>query len=483
MTGTPISLAVIGAGPAGYSAAFRAADLGMSVTLIDPAARPGGVCLHRGCIPSKALLHAAGLLNNAREAEAIGIVFGEPTINLAALRAWTSSVVDKLTTGLDHLGRRRGIRYLQGRARFLDPHRLLVTTPSRTDETVSCAYAIVATGSEPIPLPLAPASPRIMDSTAALALADIPSSLLVVGGGYIGLELGQVYAALGSRVSMVDMLPALLPGADRDLVERLFARLRRSFETIRLGTRVTDMTETADGIRVTFNGEPADPHEQTFDRVLISIGRKPSSAGLGLENTAARINEKGFIEIDAQRRTAEPSLFAIGDVAGPPMLAHKGTAEARVAVDAIAGLKTAFEPAAIPAVVFTDPEIAWCGLTETEARGRGQEVHVAAFPWSASGRVATLGRDDGLSKLILEPETHRVLGVALVGPGAGELIAEGTLAIEMGAVAEDLALTIHAHPTLSETLMEAAEAAGGKALHFLGRKSGGAIRSRAADPS
>jgi dihydrolipoamide dehydrogenase len=464
------TLAVIGAGPAGYPAAFHAADLGMNVTLIDTEKNPGGVCLYRGCIPSKALLHAAALIGETRDAAEMGLTFAAPEIDLEKLRGWKQGVVDKLTGGLGALSKGRRISFIQGRAAFVDAHTLEVAVAGGGTQKVSFDYAIVATGSEPVRIPIAPDSPRVMDSTGALALEDIPKTMLVVGGGYIGLELGQVYAALGSRVSVVEMMPGLLPGADRELVKVLEPRLRKQFERIMTATRVTAMEDNGEGVRVGFEGDHAGDGQAVFDRVLVSVGRRPTAGGLGLENTRVQVDAKGFVVVDAQRRTAEPSVFAVGDVAGQPMLAHKGTAEARVAVDAIAGRKTVFDPAAIPAVVFTDPELAWCGLTTTEAEARGVEVETASFPWAASGRATTLGRGDGVTRLLLEPATGRVLGVGMTGHGAGELIAEGVLAIEMGAVAEDLACTIHPHPTLSETVMEAAEAFEGQSTHFMSRK-------------
>lgn len=465
-------LAVIGAGPGGYPAAFLAADLGLQVTLIDPDPRPGGVCLYRGCIPSKALLHVARLLGEAREAAAWGVQFGEPQIDLDQLRAWKESVVNQLTSGTGQLARQRKINYLQGRATFLDAHTLTVEKVDGDQETLTFQHAILATGSRPATIPgLALDSERVMDSTSALELKDVPNRLLVIGGGYIGLELGTVYAALGSRVSVVEMLPGLLPGADRDLVRVLAKRLEGLFHAIILNTTVAEMREVADGIQVRFKGE-GKPVEQVFDRVLVSVGRKPNSAGLGLENTRVQLDSRGFVPVDEQRRTAEPTIYAVGDVAGEPMLAHKATHEGRIAAQAIAGQKVAYEPQAVPAVVFTDPEVAWCGLTETQAKEQGRAVQVARFPWGASGRAVTLGRTDGLTKLLLDPETERVLGVGIVGSGAGEMIAEGVLAVEMAALASDLELSIHPHPTLSETVMEAAATFFGQATHIYRPKRG-----------
>jgi dihydrolipoamide dehydrogenase len=459
-------LAVIGGGPGGYAAAFHAADLGLAPLLIDPQPDPGGVCLYHGCIPSKALLHVAKRIEEARAVSAWGVRFGEPEIDLERLRAAKDEVVATLTRGLGQLRDRRHVEHLRGRARFDGPRALSVETASGETRRVRFEQAIVATGSQPARVRGFPAGePRLWDSTRALALDCLPARLLVVGGGYIGLELGQVYAALGSRVSVVEMTASILPGVDADLVRPLAARLARTFETVMTETTVTRLEPEAQGLRATLEGRTRE--SQQFDRVLVAVGRRPALGELGLETTAVGVGRDGFIEVDRQRRTAEPSIYAIGDATGEPLLAHKATAEGRVAVEAIAGRPVAFEPAAIPAVVFTDPEIAWCGLSESEAGRRGRRVAISRFPWAASGRARTLGRDDGLTKLVLDPETERVLGVGLVGPGAGELIGEATLAVEMAALARDLALTIHPHPTLSETLMEAAEAASGHATHVL----------------
>jgi len=455
-----MNIAVVGAGPGGYAAAFLAADLGMNVTLIDPETNPGGVCLYRGCIPSKALLHVAKLIEEAHQAKNWGIEYSEPRIDLAGLRSWKEGVVAKLTGGLGVLSKQRKVRYVQGRASFENSTTLKVTKPDKTEETLSFDRIILATGSRPAIVPtLKLDSPRMMDSTGALNLADIPSTLLVVGGGYIGLELGSVYAALGTKVTVVEMLPTLLTGADRDLVAPLEKRLRKSFHSILLNTTVTAAKEEGNGIRVSFEGADVKPEEksQVFDRVLVSVGRKPNSEIAGLDKTAVKVIARGFIEVNPQMQTADPAIYAIGDVAGEPMLAHKAMHEGRTAAEHIAGHKVAFEPNAIPAVVFTDPEIAWCGLTEIEAQKAGREVKVAKFPWAASGRALTLDRIEGMTKLIIDPKTERVLGMGIVGAGAGELIAEGCLAVEMAAVAKDVALTIHPHPTLSETVMESAE--------------------------
>ncbi|MGE3840410.1 MAG: dihydrolipoyl dehydrogenase [Vicinamibacterales bacterium] len=465
MTDISVNVAVLGAGPGGYAAAFLAADLGLRVALIDEEANPGGVCSYRGCIPSKALLHIAKLVDEARHASAWGIEFGAPKIDLDQLRGFKNSVVQRLTGGTGQLVRHRKITYVQGRATISDANSFSVTT--REGQTrVSFEHGILATGSRPAVVPGLPTgSARVLDSTSALELDVVPGRLLVIGGGYIGLELGTVYAALGSRVSVVEMLPGLLPGADRDMVAILAKRIETLCERVLLSTKVVDVKEDAEGLLVTFESADGSRSSERFDRVLVAVGRKPNSQIPGLDRTRVRVDAKGFIEVDAQRRTHEPSLFAIGDVAGEPMLAHKASAEGRVAAETIAGKKVVFDPVAIPAVVFTDPELAWCGLTEQQALDQKIEVKIAKFPWGASGRSLTLDRTDGLTKLLIDPKTERILGVGLVGPGAGELIAEGVLAVEMAAVATDLGLSIHPHPTLSETVMEAAHVFHGDATH------------------
>jgi dihydrolipoamide dehydrogenase len=461
---------IIGAGPGGYAAAFYAADIGMQVTLVDPAVNPGGVCLYRGCIPSKALLHVADVLNEARHAEAWGVAFGTPKIDVDRLRAFKTKVVNQLTGGLGQLSKQRKITYIQGTAAFRDPRTLEIMREGQSGtDTLTFEHAIIATGSRPATVPgLSIDSPRLMDSTSALEIPDIPKSLLVVGGGYIGLELGSVYAALGTRVTVVEMTGGLLPGADRDLVNILARRIESICEAVLLNTKVVGIKTTKDALTVTLDGEglgAGAAKERTFDRVLVSVGRRPNSAVAGLDRTKVKVNPRGFIEVDGARRTAESSIYAIGDVVGEPMLAHKASHEARVAVESIAGERVAFEPLAIPAVVFTDPELAWCGLTENEAKQQNRDVTVARFPWAASGRALTLDRTDGMTKLVLDPKTERVLGVGIVGPGAGELIAEGVLAVEMGANATDVRMSIHPHPTLSETIMESAEVFFGQATH------------------
>ncbi len=459
-------LLVIGAGPGGYAAAFYAADLGMEVTLVDTELNPGGVCLYRGCIPSKALLHAAKVVSESRDAGEFGITFSEPRIDVDKLRGWKNDIVAKLTGGLGLLTKQRKITFIQGKAAFVDSSTVKVQKTGGPSQNIRFEHAILATGSRPVTLPNLPDSPLVLNSTTALELQNIPSSLLVVGGGYIGLELGTVYTELGSEVSVVEMTQGLLPGADRDLVTVLEKRLKAIFKSIMLGTKVAKVEAGPKGVKVTFETTDGKTSQQTYDKILVSIGRKPNSNDLGLEKTKVKITPKDFVQVDLQRRTTDPAIFAIGDIAGEPMLAHKASHEGRVAVDAIAGKKTAFEPKAIPAVVFTDPEIAWCGLTETQARQENRAIAVAKFPWGASGRAMTLNRTDGLTKLILDTDTQRVLGVAIVGPGAGELIAEGVLAVEMGSIAEDIKLAIHPHPTTSETIMEAAESFFGHATHI-----------------
>lgn len=466
MTDKKKKLAVVGAGPGGYAAAFLAADLGLDVTLIDDAPNPGGVCLYRGCIPSKALLHVAKVIDESRQASAWGVEFTKPKIDVEKLRAWKASVVTKLTGGLGQLTKQRKIRYLQGRASFVNSRTLQIEATKGGHEEHGFDNVILATGSRPSVIPsLSLDSPRVMSSTGALDLANIPKTLLVIGGGYIGLEMGTAYAALGSRVSVVEMLPGLLPGADRDLVSVLARRLESEFHSIQLSSRVVEMKVKGKGIEVRLEGEKIEEPVQSFEKVLVAVGRQPNSDIPGLDKTRVVVDERGFIQVDGQRRTTDPAVYAIGDVVGEPMLAHKASHEGRVAAEAVAGEKSVFEPRAIPAVVFTDPEIAWCGLSETEAKEKRVPVKVCRFPWAASGRAMTLGRTDGLTKLLIDPATERVLGAGIVGPGAGELIAEMVLAIEMAAVVTDVKMSIHPHPTLSETLMESAEVFFGQATH------------------
>jgi dihydrolipoamide dehydrogenase len=465
MADTQYDVAVIGGGPGGYAAAFQAADLGLRTALIDQDPQLGGVCLLRGCIPSKALLHAARLITEAEEAQAWGIQFGKPRLDLEALRQRVkTAIIGKLTKGVQTLASSRKVDVIHARATFQNATTLTLSGPKPRE--LSFAHAILATGSRPsIPASLKIDDARVMDSTSALELPDIPTRLLVIGGGYIGLELGTVYQALGSEVTLVEALPRLLTGVDPDLVRPLQQRMQRRFKSIRLDTKIEKLEARKDGIAATMTGQAGNTTE-VFDRVLVAVGRRPNSEQLGLEQTKVAVSPQGFVQVDRQRRTAEPTIFAIGDVAGEPMLAHKATHEGLIAARVIAGQHAAFDAAAIPAVVFTDPEIAWCGLTEEAAKGSGQAVTIARFPWAASGRATTLGRNDGVSKLVLDPESGRILGVGICGVGAGELIAEGVLAVEMGAVAEDMAASIHAHPTLSETLMEAAESFHGQPTHI-----------------
>jgi dihydrolipoamide dehydrogenase len=464
----PVQLVVVGAGPGGYAAAFLGADLGLTTALVDPEPNPGGVCVYRGCIPSKALLHVARLIEESRQSKAWGVEFTEPKIDLAKLRAYKDKVVGRLTGGTGLLAKHRKVQYHRGLAEIVGPNELRIKGADGSDQSLKFEHAILATGSFPTkPASLAIDDPRVMDSTAALDLPEIPKSLLVVGGGYIGLELGTVYAALGTAVTVVEMTAGLLPGVDRDLVDILSRRIHEKMKAVRLETRVVSLKAEAKGIRVVLEGEDlsAGEREQPYDRVLVAVGRRPASAIPGLDRTRVRVNDRGFVTVDEQMRTDEPSIFAIGDLVGEPMLAHKASHQGRTAAEVIAGEHVAFQPHAIPAVVFTDPEIAWCGLTETQAKAGGRAVTIAKFPWGAAARAITLDRPDGLTKLVLDPSTERILGVGVVGTGAGELIAEGVLAVEMGANATDLKLSIHAHPTLSETLMESAEVFFGQATH------------------
>ncbi len=458
---------VIGAGPGGYAAAFLAADLGMEVTLIDKEKNPGGVCLYRGCIPSKALLHVAKLISEAEEAKNWGVEFSKPKIDLNKLRDWKNSVVAKLTGGLGILSKQRKINYISGSARFMNSTTLKVEKTDGSSTELMFEKVIIATGSVIATIPaLNLKSKRVLNSTTALDLPEIPKSLLVIGGGYIGLELGSVYNSLGTKVSVVEMTPGILPGADRDLVSFLAKRIERKFDKIMLNSKVLELKEADNSIVVKIQSADGNISEQSYDYVLMSIGRRPETNGLGLENTKVTVNQRGWINVNEQLQTTDPNIYAIGDIVGEPMLAHKASHEGRVAVEAIAGHKVAFEPKAIPAVVFTDPEIAWAGLTENQAKEKNIKYEVAKFPWAASGRATTLDRSDGVTKLLIDPADQRILGVGICGPGAGELIAEGVLAIEMGANATDLKLTIHPHPTLSETVMEAAEVFFGQSTHM-----------------
>jgi dihydrolipoamide dehydrogenase len=452
-----VPLVVLGGGPGGYAAAFLAADLGMEVAIIERDERLGGTCLLRGCIPSKALLHVGRVLAESREMEDWGIHFQKPAIDIDALRARKDKVIATLTGGLATLARRRNVTLLRGTARFTGSTKLEVAGADGGSTTVSFDHCILASGSRPARIPAFDiGSERVMDSTGALELRDVPESLLVIGGGYIGLEMGTVYAELGSQVSVVELTDTLLPGADRDLVKPLQQRLEKLFTAIHMRTKVVTLEAAGEAVTVQFEG-PDGPFTKTFSRVLVAVGRRPNSDGLGLENTGVVIDTKGFVEVDDRQRTADPHILAIGDVCGDPMLAHRASHQGKVAVEYLHGEPAVFAPRAIPAVVFTDPEIAWAGLTESEAAAAGRAVEVSRYPWAASGRAHALGRTDGLTKILVDPETDTVLGVGIVGSGAGELIAEGTLAIEMGCAARDLVDTIHPHPTLGETVAFSAE--------------------------
>jgi dihydrolipoamide dehydrogenase len=458
-------LLVIGSGPGGYAAAFRAADLGLDVTMVDTALRPGGVCLYKGCIPSKTFLFLSELIHDAHRAESMGITFGKPQIDLEVLRSWKGRVIDQMAGGLESLNDRRGVQLLQGRAEFESSNSVRLY-----ESEVSHIKFIIATGSFPTPFPAKEfkTGSRIMSSTGALALADIPESILVLGGGYVGLELGTVYAALGSRVSLVELEDRLLLGVDQDLIQPLHTRLESVFENISLDTKVISMEEHANGVDVVLEGN-VEQTEQTFDRVLVAIGRRPSTRNLGLENTRVELDDGGFIVVDEQQRTSDPRIFAVGDVVGGYMLAHKATREGKVAAEVIAGQPSAFDVRAIPAVVYTDPQVAWCGLTEEQARKEKIKIEVQRFPWKFSGRATTMGAPEGLTKIIVDPDSQRILGVGITGRNTEGLIAEGVLAIEMGALAEDMALSMHPHPTLSETEGEAAEIFLGSATHILNK--------------
>jgi dihydrolipoamide dehydrogenase len=462
-------IVVVGAGPGGYAAAFYAADKGRKVILVEQETRLGGVCLNRGCIPSKALLQAAKLISEARESARRGIAFGEPKIDLDKMRAWKNSILDKLGAGVASIALKRGVSILQGRGYFEDSKTLRVET-AEGQKFFTYDKVIIAVGSKSaMPAAFDLGNPRIMTSRAALDIPEVPENLLIIGGGYIGMELGTVYATLGSKIVLVEALPQILTGADADLVRPVMRYAEKAFKEVRLNTRVSSMATHGKEIKVDCetNGQT---REELYDRVLLAVGRAPNCDDLGLENTRVTRDEKGFIKVNTSQETTDPNILAIGDVAGGALLAHKAAREARVAVEVICGESSVFQSVTIPAVIFTDPEIAWCGLTEAEAKEKGIQVEVAKFPWAASGRALTFDRTDGLTKLLVEPETERVLGVGIVGHGAGELISEGVLAIEMGATAQDLAEAIHPHPTMSETLMEAAEVFYGHSTHTFVRK-------------
>ncbi len=449
---------VLGSGPGGYTAAFRAADLGKKVVLIERYATLGGVCLNVGCIPSKALLHTAKVITEAEETSHHGVSFGKPKIDLDQLRNWKANdVVGKLTGGLAQMAKQREVTTVVGVGKFTSPNQIAVTSDDGKVTTIGFENAIIAAGSQATKFPGAPEDDRIMDSTGALELADIPKRMLVVGGGIIGLEMGTVYDALGSKVSVVEFMDGLITGCDRDLVRPLQKRMEKRFEKIMLSTKVAKIEAKKDGIHVSFEGENAPSGVEVYDRVLVAIGRRPNGKNIGAENAGVAVDDRGFIAVDKQMRTNVPHIFAIGDIVGQPMLAHKATHEGKVAAEVIAGHKVEFQALCIPSVAYTDPEVAWAGITETEAKEKGIAIEKASFPWAASGRALSVARTEGTTKLIFDKETHRVIGAGIVGVNAGELLAEAVLAIEMGADAHDLGLTIHAHPTLSETVCFAAE--------------------------
>jgi len=450
---------VLGAGPGGYTAAFRAADLGKKVVLIERYPSLGGVCLNVGCIPSKALLHVAKIISEAEEVSHHGVSFGNPKIDIDQIRAWKESVVTKLTGGLGVLAKQRNIQVIRGVGKFIAPHHIRVET-AEGGVTVTFDSAIIAAGSQAVKIPTFPVDPRVIDSTGALQLADVPKRMLVIGGGIIGLEMATVYHALGAKITVVERGPQLMPGADPDIVKPLLRRIEKRYEAILLNTSVAALEAKKDGILATFGGENA-PAPQLYDRVLVAVGRSPNGKLIGAENAGIRISDQGFIPVDKQQRTNIPHIFAIGDIVGQPMLAHKASHEGKVAAEVIAGHKAAFDPSTIPSVAYTDPEVAWMGLTETEAKAQGIAYEKASFPWAASGRALSIGRDEGITKLIVDKESRRILGAGIVGSNAGELIAEAVLALEMGADAQDIGMTIHPHPTLSETLGFAAEMAEG----------------------
>jgi dihydrolipoamide dehydrogenase len=456
------NLVVLGGGPGGYAAAFLAADKGMVVTLIDAGKKPGGVCLHRGCIPSKALLHIGHLINETKEAKTWGIDFGEPKIDLDIIRKRKNQIIDKMATGLAQLCNQRKVEFVSGKGVFKDSQTIEVN-----EKLYPFDHCILATGSCPIQ-PFENDS-NLIDSTGALDLISVPEKMLVIGGGYIGLEIGSVYTALGSQVTLVEIMDGLLTGVDRDLVRPLRHRIKNQFKEVHLSTKVVEIKQVESKTHVTIENESG-TKQKVFDRVLVSVGRAPNTDGIGLEKTQVKLNKKGFVIADSQQKTSDPNISAIGDVIGGAMLAHKAAHEAKVAVEVIDGESSNFNNRVIPAVVFTDPEIAWAGLTETEAKTQGKEISIAKFPWGASGRAQTLGRGEGMTKLIIDPISEKIIGVGLTGRGAGELIAEGVLAIETGTKAKELALSIHPHPTLSETLMEAADVFYGTATHIYKRK-------------
>ena len=449
---------VLGAGPGGYTAAFRAADLGMQTVLVERWSTLGGVCLNVGCIPSKALLHAAKVMDEAHEVAEYGIEFAAPKIDIDKLRGWKEKVVNRLTGGLSGLAKQRKVQVVNGVGTFLDPHHVEVIGNDGKKTVVRFEKAVIAAGSEAVKLPFIPDDPRVIDSTGALALASVPQHLLVIGGGIIGLEMATVYAALGSKITVVEMLPNIIAGADKDVVKPYFNRIKKRYENIWLETRVTKVEATAAGMKVTFEGKQAPAEPQLYDRVLVAVGRTPNGKRIGAEKAGVAVDERGFVQVvDTQMRTTQPHIFAIGDIIGQPMLAHKAVHEGKTAAEAAAGMASHFDARVIPSVAYTDPEIAWVGVTEEEAKAKGMKVGKGVFPWAASGRALSLGRDEGMTKLIFDETTERVIGAGIVGTNAGDLIAEVALAIEMGANAADIGLTVHPHPTLSETVAMAAE--------------------------
>jgi dihydrolipoamide dehydrogenase len=464
---------VLGAGPGGYTAAFRAADLGKNVILVERFEKIGGVCLNVGCIPSKALLHVSAILNETRAMSGHGITYSEPTIDLAGLRQFKDGVINKLTGGLTQLAKQRKVTVLHGVGEFINPHQVQITAGDGSKTTVQFTHAVIAAGSQPVKLPFIPHDdPRVIDSTGALELTDIPKRMLVIGGGIIGLEMAQVYAALGTKITLVELADTIIPGADKDLVRPLLKDIKKRYEAIYLGCKVTSVTATPEGLVVQFEGKGA-PATDRFDKILVAVGRTPNGRKINAEAAGVQVNERGFIPADAKLQTNVPHIYAIGDIIGQPMLAHKAVHEGKVAAEVICGMKSAFTPITIPSVAYTDPEIAWAGKTEDELKAEGIEYEKGAFPWAASGRSLSIGRDEGLTKAMFCTKTHRLLGVGIVGPNAGELIAEAVLAMEMGADMQDMALTIHPHPTLSETLGFAAEMAEGTITDLLPPKKRG----------
>ncbi len=464
---------VLGAGPGGYTAAFRAADLGKKVILVERYEKIGGVCLNVGCIPSKALLHVSAILNETREMASHGITYSEPSIDLAGLRQFKNGVINKLTGGLSQLAKQRKVSVLHGVGEFINPHQVQITAADGSKTTVQFDHAVIAAGSQPVKLPFIPHDDqRVIDSTGALDLADIPKRMLVIGGGIIGLEMAQVYAALGTKITIVELADSIIPGADKDLVRPLLKDIKKRYEAVYLGSKVTAVSAAPEGLTVQFEGKGA-PASDQFDKILVAVGRAPNGRKINAEAAGVLVNERGFIPADARLQTNVPHIYAIGDIIGQPMLAHKAVHEGKVAAEVICGLKSAFTPITIPGVAYTDPEIAWAGKTEEELKAEGIAYEKGAFPWAASGRSLSIGRDDGLTKALFCAKTHRLLGAGIVGPNAGELIAEAVLAMEMGADMQDLALTIHPHPTLSETLGFAAEMAEGTITDLLPPKKRG----------